>query len=65
MIVTLWRELGCVREILELAEVSSVGHDMQGGESNGDAARGTEEEDVAPHTMFVTVIVTSVALRSS
>lgn len=42
----------------------SVDHHVEEGESSGDADRG-EEEDVASNIMFVVVIVTSAALRSS
>lgn len=66
LILTPWREPGCVREILELAqEMISVDHHGEEGESSGDADRRREEEDVASNIVFVVVIVTSAALRSS
>lgn len=54
VLVTLERELGCVREISELAEEAiSAGHHTQGGESNGDADGGKEGENFGPYIMLL------------
>lgn len=48
--------MGCIREILEVAEKDvSVGHCMQGRETEREMLtdRGKEKEHAAPHIMFV------------